>query len=125
MCYFLYFFCFFFSSRRRHTICALVTGVQTCALPICFLVGVGPLDRDVDGDARLLAADRDHVRVQRGLELRQVLDERGDAALVLEYVAAPFPALVDQDDLDARIEERKLEQAPGQDVVVEGRKKAR
>src|SRR3546814_7298324 len=31
---FLVFFCFFFSSRRRHTRCALVTGVQTCALPI-------------------------------------------------------------------------------------------
>src|SRR3546814_4249291 len=29
MCFF-----FFFSSRRRHTRCALVTGVQTCALPI-------------------------------------------------------------------------------------------
>src|SRR3546814_7825263 len=29
---------FFFSSRRRHTRCALVTGVQTCALPI--LMGV-------------------------------------------------------------------------------------
>src|SRR3546814_8746339 len=29
----MYFF-FFFSSRRRHTRCALVTGVQTCALPI-------------------------------------------------------------------------------------------
>src|SRR3546814_9026146 len=35
-----YYFCFgswvffFFSSRRRHTRCALVTGVQTCALPI-------------------------------------------------------------------------------------------
>src|SRR3546814_3528123 len=29
--WFLFFFC---SSRRRHTICALVTGVQTCALPI-------------------------------------------------------------------------------------------
>src|SRR3546814_18280472 len=28
---------FFFSSRRRHTRCALVTGVQTCALPICVL----------------------------------------------------------------------------------------
>src|SRR3546814_20386233 len=28
-----YFLCFF-SSRRRHTRCALVTGVQTCALPI-------------------------------------------------------------------------------------------
>src|SRR3546814_15751608 len=28
---------FFFSSRRRHTRCALVTGVQTCALPIFVL----------------------------------------------------------------------------------------
>src|SRR3546814_1567866 len=26
---------FFFSSKRRHTRCALVSGVQTCALPIC------------------------------------------------------------------------------------------
>src|SRR3546814_4667495 len=32
----------FFSSRRRHTRCALVTGVQTCALPICSFVT--PLD---------------------------------------------------------------------------------
>src|SRR3546814_19490274 len=31
---FILMFCFFFSSRRRHTRCALVTGVQTCALPI-------------------------------------------------------------------------------------------
>src|SRR3546814_4375305 len=30
----MYVFVFFFSSRRRHTRCALVTGVQTCALPI-------------------------------------------------------------------------------------------
>src|SRR3546814_13095592 len=38
---------FFFSSRRRHTRCALVTGVQTCALPIFFcsllLSGLPPL----------------------------------------------------------------------------------
>src|SRR3546814_19728803 len=35
---------FFFSSRRRHTRCALVTGVQTCALPISTLnaTGSGP-----------------------------------------------------------------------------------
>src|SRR3546814_8737519 len=33
-CVFL-FLTFFFSIRRRHTRCALVTGVQTCALPIC------------------------------------------------------------------------------------------
>src|SRR3546814_5549076 len=31
---FRFFNLFFFSSRRRHTRCALVTGVQTCALPI-------------------------------------------------------------------------------------------
>src|SRR3546814_19178481 len=45
---------FFFSSRRRHTSCALVTGVQTCALPICQLQasascphGVGVADVDI------------------------------------------------------------------------------
>src|SRR3546814_8831535 len=42
------FFIFFFSSRRRHTRCALVTGVQTCALPISMKTwfldhGEGPL----------------------------------------------------------------------------------
>src|SRR3546814_808350 len=34
MCGIVLVLCFFFSSRRRHTRCALVTGVQTCALPI-------------------------------------------------------------------------------------------
>src|SRR3546814_10109653 len=34
ICVVVFCFCFFFSSRRRHTRCALVTGVQTCALPI-------------------------------------------------------------------------------------------
>src|SRR3546814_5850733 len=33
-------FLFFFSSRRRHTRCALVTGVQTCALPILARLGL-------------------------------------------------------------------------------------
>src|SRR3546814_13542290 len=37
-------FMFFFSSRRRHTRCALVTGVQTCALPIS-----GPRARTAGG----------------------------------------------------------------------------
>src|SRR3546814_8876996 len=41
---------FFFSSRRRHTRCALVTGVQTCALPISQAVlvihgGAGAISR--------------------------------------------------------------------------------
>src|SRR3546814_8518011 len=37
---------FFFSSIRRHTRCALVTGVQTCALPISLKVST-LLGRDV------------------------------------------------------------------------------
>src|SRR3546814_5489861 len=47
--------CFFFSSRRRHTRCALVTGVQTCALPICSLPSTGTrggLAGSIDGDCR-------------------------------------------------------------------------
>src|SRR3546814_6722200 len=37
LCLFCFLFCLF-SSIRRHTRCALVTGVQTCALPICFIL---------------------------------------------------------------------------------------
>src|SRR3546814_11603904 len=37
--------CLFFSSRRRHTRCALVTGVQTCALPILLMFVAIALDR--------------------------------------------------------------------------------
>src|SRR3546814_1224412 len=50
-----YIISFFFSSRRRHTRCALVTGVQTCALPILLrelcvgmdVVRVGSVEADV------------------------------------------------------------------------------
>src|SRR3546814_7735496 len=58
---------FFFSSRRRHTRCALVTGVQTCALPI-YLVDRGgaanrrhPLARKAD-DRQYCAQLRDQSR---------------------------------------------------------------
>src|SRR3546814_19281139 len=47
------FILFFFSSRRRHTRCALVTGVQTCALPISVLQA----DRDGDGEVVHQAAE--------------------------------------------------------------------
>src|SRR3546814_12057837 len=36
---------FFFASRRRHTRCALVTGVQTCALPIYSRICAGSKGR--------------------------------------------------------------------------------
>ena len=51
-----------------------------------FLVRVGPLHRDVDRDAFVLRRERDNLLVQRRFQLRQVLDERADAALVLEHV---------------------------------------
>src|SRR3546814_9001222 len=61
-------FLFFFSSRRRHTSCALVTGVQTCALPI-FVGRARP--EDVVGELRLphrrhqLAQDHGFERLGR------------------------------------------------------------
>src|SRR3546814_3444827 len=71
--YILYCF-FFFSSRRRHTRCALVTGVQTCALPIYLLV------RYLRGDLRvpLLGPARD-LRLEVEALVVELLDVR-DAA---------------------------------------------
>src|SRR3546814_2613402 len=48
-----YFVFFFFSSRRRHTRCALVTGVQTCALPIFLIRGEEAAKLHNDGRTRL------------------------------------------------------------------------
>src|SRR3546814_1907179 len=53
-------FIFFFSSIRRHTSCALVTGVQTCALPIC-----ATLDTDSRLDVALANGARS-VRLVKG-----------------------------------------------------------
>src|SRR3546814_12643954 len=52
------FFLCFFSSRRRHTRCALVTGVQTCALPISYVkyvprIGTAPAPMAEDAAALL------------------------------------------------------------------------
>src|SRR3546814_18416417 len=60
---------FFLSSRRRHTICALVTGVQTCALPIfpvptCASLGTPCHDRRLQYRARRMAP---HLPVAAGL----------------------------------------------------------
>src|SRR3546814_13444485 len=52
MCYLSSYFCFCFSSRSRHTRCALVTGVQTCALPIYAEDGGEHDAADEDGLAR-------------------------------------------------------------------------
>src|SRR3546814_17212319 len=51
---------FFFSSRSRHTRCALLTGVQTCALPICDIYHLGSR-----GALYLLALVQAHQARQR------------------------------------------------------------
>src|SRR3546814_8061987 len=60
-------FVLFFSSRRRHTRCALVTGVQTCALPIW-----QPVSLEVIGEAyRRLGAVSDKRRATGARTPRQ------------------------------------------------------
>src|SRR3546814_4523174 len=60
---------FFFSSRRRHTRCALVTGVQTCALPIYYLRGRQVLKR------ALVLVDSRHGLKEIDLEIMKMLDD--------------------------------------------------
>src|SRR3546814_3250206 len=48
----MWYWSFFFSSRRRHTRCALVTGVQTCALPIYEADAILPRFAQPDDTAR-------------------------------------------------------------------------
>src|SRR3546814_652554 len=117
-------YCFFFSSRRRHTICALVTGVQTCALPI-FRERVVVAGRaharerqqaigDVDGQVETLAHQRRAHRVLAALvELVQFAQHRQLAvavdALALEEAAQQL-AVVEPDGEFAdrqRVEHRR------------------
>src|SRR3546814_7674268 len=60
----------FFSSRRRHTRCALVTGVQTCALPISCVEAA-----DDAGDERF-EVDRDSIPTEVHLERSQTIAQR-------------------------------------------------
>src|SRR3546814_9339351 len=75
-------FCYFFfvSSRRRHTRCALVTGVQTCALPICRLDLDEPLIVEVDG-ATAKADHQNDRKPEHGRDLAELClryDDRDD-----------------------------------------------
>src|SRR3546814_7997477 len=80
-------FIFFFSSRRRHTRCALVTGVQTCALPIFTAL------KNPDGTVRGFAIVVRDITDQRAAEsalrnreshLRSILSTVPDAMIVID-----------------------------------------
>src|SRR3546814_3362698 len=81
--------CFFFSSRRRHTRCALVTGVQTCALPIYperpaegtvveakLDKGRGPVATVLVGRGTLRVGDIFVVGAESG-KVRALIDDKG------------------------------------------------
>src|SRR3546814_19945948 len=80
----------FFSIRRRHTRCALVTGVQTCALPISAQRGTGtrPFRRAIlDGTTPTYLDDNDCLRFPpvppppgRGTEKKESRDHRRSRA---------------------------------------------
>src|SRR3546814_11373651 len=76
----------FFSSRRRHTRCALVTGVQTCALPISFEGGAA-------GDQHV-GPGGDGLR--RGLRIDAAVDLQVDAAPAVVDLAAQRLDLVER-----------------------------
>src|SRR3546814_2842837 len=79
---------FFFSSRRRHTRCALVTGVQTCALPIFF-------------EPEMLIAGRAMAGAME--RLRPLLAETG-----VETIGKFLMGTVKGDVHDIRSEERRV-----------------
>src|SRR3546814_10081600 len=89
--FYVFVFYFFFSSRRRHTRCALVTGVQTCALPIsdqCKRDGDQAEDRLPDGFKGQVQGNKDDNKHNRRNEHQCLLPS--DQVLVL---SAPFQVI--------------------------------
>src|SRR3546814_10662486 len=86
-CWFEFLRRFFFSSRSRHTSCPVVTGVQTCALPI--LMAATRADADARTARRKAAEARAHARAVTidGIGI-EVVANLGSAAEARAAVAA-------------------------------------
>src|SRR3546814_6288843 len=69
--------CFFFSSRRRHTRCALVTGVQTCALPIYIAQEVQRAYIDVQIAEQMVWIAEDRVKLEKEMRTEAIRRMRG------------------------------------------------
>src|SRR3546814_5450671 len=89
---------FFFSSRRRHTRCALVTGVQTCALPICL--------------EHRLSAETDEATL-----LALVARLNADPKVHGILVQLPLPPQIDEAAVIAAIDPRSEERRVGKECV--------
>src|SRR4051794_14327470 len=83
------------------------------------LIGGVPLQRDFDRALVRITLEEDHLLLDRVLAVVEVADEVLDAALVLELNAVAAAALVDERDLEAAREERRLAQALLEDREVE------
>src|SRR3546814_11428228 len=84
---------FFFSSRRRHTRCALVTGVQTCALPIS---PEAPAELEpVTADAETEDAEAKPKRRRGGRRKKADAEAEAPAADDAEAEAPAEPAVVE------------------------------
>src|SRR3546814_7792075 len=97
-----YEFLCFFSSRRRHTRCALVTGVQTCALPICSdapgAADAAAQDGPRDGSRRSEDRRQRKIEVSPYLEVGQILSadlKNGGDVLTYTMLAAGVDAGLD------------------------------
>src|SRR3546814_9333833 len=79
------------SSRRRHSICALLTGVQTCALPICLFADQGRGEREIELLYDDEAAHRGaKLGIERAQYLRPIVDGESIGPASLKGLADPL-----------------------------------